>query len=83
MDLVELINLFFKNAAGSEISFFLGGILFCLIWLTHYYKLFEKLDRASDLLAENKALLERIRRAQEQRRLRERIEKGQDITEEL
>jgi hypothetical protein len=82
---VEILEAFFKalfkNAATGEIAFFFAGVLSCLFYLSYYLKFFDNWDEHRDLLRELALLLREIRESQKQKRIRDRIQRGEDITE--
>jgi hypothetical protein len=82
MEILEVFfKAFFKNAATGEIAFFLGGFLCCLFYLSYYLKFFDNWDEHRDLLRELAHLLKDIRESQRQKKLRDRIQKGEEISD--
>lgn len=79
----SIVKALLDSAATGEIAFFLAGILSCLWGLAKYLKFFEKWDEWGDTQKEIKSLLKEVRSIQNNRKIKDRITKGEDITEEF
>jgi hypothetical protein len=84
MEIFEsVIKALLSSAATGEIALFLAGILFCLWGLAFYLRFFERYDELLDTLREVRRILRIIESNQKTRKIKDRLAKGEEITDEL
>jgi hypothetical protein len=80
IDILEIFfKTFFEKAAMEKLGLFFGGILFCLVSLAKYYRVFERVDANNDLMREVAELLKEFKQAKTIRDIKRKIENGEDL----